>query len=187
MSFFSSSSSSRSLEEVIDKRLALTDRYRLVPMGTVIQILWHLPLIRDKIVIFKDIFTQGDGLLPEDHKQARYTDAKNAFDGLADIYISNKYSLGDFINTYNINSVDERDIKVEALMAFLPSLKIVYDAANSFLQLFDKRMGLQNSVLDKAKQESNADLVMWYTNLDNAFNEIRTFPVDNIVDRQLLD
>ncbi|MFA7285099.1 MAG: hypothetical protein WC004_04755 [Candidatus Absconditabacterales bacterium] len=194
MSFFSSNSGSRNLAEAIDPRLGLdSSRRRDVPMGNVIRVLCEFPGIKDAIVAFKDTFFEGEAMLPQEHKVARYVEARKAFDAIGDVYIDGHYNLRKFIEQYNIVNQDERSVKIEALIVFLPSLNYVYNAVNTFLIAFKKNADISHTI-NEAQQAStedqdakNTERVDRYKRLDSAFDAVRTFPVDNILDTDLLE
>lgn len=194
MSFFSSNSGSVTLEQAIDPRLGLENEWRRkVPMGNIIKVLCEFPHIKDVIIEFKDVFFAWEAILPEEHKTARYTEARKAFDAIGEVYIDGRYNLRSFIEQYDITNQDERNIKIEALITFLPCLNYLYSAVSTFLDAFNKNADMPHTInqdeqtANENQETNNIARIDWYKNLDSTFDKVRTFPVDNILDADMLE
>lgn len=183
--FWSSSSSSTILEGAINNRMAYNDWTHTVPMGTAMQILWHFPLLRDKINYFLDRFKEWAQLLPEGHKSTRYNNANISYENIKKVVLGNML-VPDFINYYDINNTDERAIKVEALVAFLPNAYLLYEPIHCFFEDFETRRSYYDEIKN-SKEEKDSATIRRYEEIDRLATEIRNFPIDNILDTQLLD
>ncbi len=135
------------------------------------------------------IFLEWETLLSPEHKTARYNDAKIIFDGLGATPFYSEFFKGDlnaFVDRYQINHDVETRIKIEALIAFLPNIRILYDNVYNFMSAYNKKEQSEKDMCDNDEMQKGP-IGTRYTKLNEAFNKIRTFPVDTIIDRQLLE